>query len=143
MKKPAFANSLEKAKKNPDTRQMDIQSYLIMPVQRVPRYVMLLADLLKNTWDGHPDKENLCKAMEHAESIAAFVNEKRKESEALMKLVHIQESVGDLPKNFKVVTPTREFIREATMVKISKGRAQERHFYLFNDLLLYLSLIHI
>ena len=31
----------------------------------------------------------------------------------------------------------RIFIREANLVKISKGRAQERHFYLFNDIILY------
>ena len=36
-------------------------SYLILPVQRIPRYNMLLRDLVKQTEESHPDYENLSK----------------------------------------------------------------------------------
>ena len=34
---------------------MPLLSYLILPVQRIPRYNMLLRDLVKETVDSHPD----------------------------------------------------------------------------------------
>jgi hypothetical protein len=49
-------------------------SFLIMPVQRIPRYALLLRDLLKNTWEDHPDYENIQKALKLIESIGMDVN---------------------------------------------------------------------
>jgi hypothetical protein len=36
---------------------LGLDDYLIMPVQRVPRYVLLLRGVLKYTLPGHPDHE--------------------------------------------------------------------------------------
>jgi RhoGEF domain len=44
-------------------RGLDLRSYLIQPVQRVPRYKLLLAELLKHTRDTHPDWSNLTTAL--------------------------------------------------------------------------------
>lgn len=41
----------------------------------------------------------------------------------------------DIKKN--LASRDRVFIREGTMMKVSKGKMQERTFYLFNDMLLY------
>merc|ERR1712100_69390 len=43
-----FAEELEKMKK-PVCNGKGLRDYLIMPAQRIPRYLMLLMDLLKNT----------------------------------------------------------------------------------------------
>lgn len=62
----------------PEARNLSLSSYLIMPVQRIPRYTLLLQvcgslkprvnsilllcshqDLLKNTEESHPDYTNL------------------------------------------------------------------------------------
>ena len=32
-----------------------LESYLIMPIQRIPRYNLLLEDLVMHTWPEHPD----------------------------------------------------------------------------------------
>jgi hypothetical protein len=42
----------------------NLESLLIKPVQRIPRYVLLLEDLLKNTWPSHRDYENIRSALE-------------------------------------------------------------------------------
>jgi hypothetical protein len=42
---------------------LDLRSYLIQPVQRVPRYKLLLTELLKHTRDTHPDWSNLSAAL--------------------------------------------------------------------------------
>lgn len=45
--------------KNIHTIGMSLDSFLIEPVQRIPRYCMLLNELLKNTDELHPDFENI------------------------------------------------------------------------------------
>jgi hypothetical protein len=36
-----------------------------------------------------------------------------------------------------LINSARWFVKEGTFVKVSKGKAQTRHFYLFNDVLVY------
>lgn len=42
--------------------QLDLQSFLIMPVQRFPRYELLLREVLKHTPADHVDRDSLQKA---------------------------------------------------------------------------------
>jgi hypothetical protein len=37
----------------------DLVSFLVKPVQRLPKYVLLYKDLLKHTDKDHPDYENI------------------------------------------------------------------------------------
>lgn len=62
-----FKSFLKKAEQLMQKRFMDV---LITPVQRVPRYVLLLDTLIKHTSDDHPDYEQLKKAFEQAQQAA-------------------------------------------------------------------------
>ncbi|QQP38727.1 RhoGEF4, partial [Caligus rogercresseyi] len=42
---------------------LKLNSLLITPIQRIPRYKLLLEDLLKNTSPNHPDRTDLTKAL--------------------------------------------------------------------------------
>lgn len=55
-----------------------IESFLIMPVQRLPRIEMLLKDLLKHTDEDHPDHFEMNRAFEGISKLTAFVNEKKR-----------------------------------------------------------------
>eukprot|EP01101_Sappina_pedata_P002276 TRINITY_DN12522_c0_g1_i1.p1 TRINITY_DN12522_c0_g1~~TRINITY_DN12522_c0_g1_i1.p1 ORF type:complete len:812 (-),score=303.15 TRINITY_DN12522_c0_g1_i1:14-2449(-) len=122
-----FANLLTEIKKHPDCKSLDLASFLIMPVQRVPRYNMLLRDLAKHTWATHPDFENLNKAGSEVETIAAFLNEKKKEAEASTKLLEITQHIVKSPMN--LIEASRRFLREGKMDK-------KMMIYLFNDMVL-------
>lgn len=65
---------------------------LIQPVQRVPRYRLLLAELLKCTPETHPDYEPCEKALLKIEDVAIHVNESVRAKENQEKLLQIQES---------------------------------------------------
>ena len=43
-----------------------LSSLALTPVLRIPRYVLLLQDLKKNTPEAHPDYPNICLAFEKA-----------------------------------------------------------------------------
>lgn len=57
-------------KENPKYKQIidqdktkSLDNYLIQPVQRIPKYVLLFKDLLKNTNLEHPDYKNIEKIL--------------------------------------------------------------------------------
>eukprot|EP01127_Copromyxa_protea_P018500 TRINITY_DN5841_c0_g1_i2.p1 TRINITY_DN5841_c0_g1~~TRINITY_DN5841_c0_g1_i2.p1 ORF type:complete len:692 (+),score=104.80 TRINITY_DN5841_c0_g1_i2:21-2096(+) len=54
--------------------KVHIESLLIKPVQRLPRYSMLLEDLWKNTLPTHPDDENLRKAIDVIKKVTTHLN---------------------------------------------------------------------
>jgi len=58
-----FQAFLEKQKLSPESNQLDFASFLIMPIQRIPRYVLLLQDLFKHTRKSHPDYVSLKKVL--------------------------------------------------------------------------------
>lgn len=44
-------------------RGLNLEAFLVKPVQRLPKYVLLFKDLLKHTETCHPDYNNLKKAL--------------------------------------------------------------------------------
>lgn len=52
---------LTNALSKPECNRLDLSSFMIMPVQRIPRYELLIGNLVKHTWADHADFVNLCK----------------------------------------------------------------------------------
>jgi hypothetical protein len=72
---------------------LDLMSYLITPVQRVPRYVLLLTDLLRNTPESHPDFNKLSEALEMVKAVGQSINTGVASFQAKGKLVSIQQDL--------------------------------------------------
>ena len=114
---------------------VDLPSLLIMPIQRIPRYVLLLKAVLDNTESMHPDYKNLEGAVQAMGEIAAFVNSKILEAANLRKVMDIQEEL-----NFEdLVQPHRTFVKEGKLTMKKKDQdasaSNQVKIYLFNDLL--------
>lgn len=58
-----FKEFLMAIKKNCCYNNLDLEDYLIKPVQRLPKYVLLMKLLLKKTPDYHPDYKNIEKVL--------------------------------------------------------------------------------
>ena len=67
---------------------LGLNSLRLVPVQRIPRYVLLLKDLLQNTEEDHPDKIPLEKALAAFQKIAVEINEKKRDAENRAKVQH-------------------------------------------------------
>jgi hypothetical protein len=71
-------------------------SYLIMPVQRIPRYELLLRELKRYTLKTDPGYPALEEAFDKIKAIASHVNEEKRKIESMSKLVEIQSKIqGD------------------------------------------------
>ena len=76
-------------------RMLDLPSFLIAPVQRVPRYRLLLEELRKRTSEGHEDAEDLKVALALVSEAAGHNNAALVEDGEHAKLQLLQRSVYD------------------------------------------------
>ncbi|KAI7833327.1 Dbl homology domain-containing protein, partial [Kickxella alabastrina] len=131
-----FAQFIQQANSNPECKSLAFQSYLLLPVQRIPRYKMLLEDLLKHTPETHVDHQNIGDALRTIEDVATFVNENIQEHEMTLSIIEIQRMLG---LKESLLVPGRRLIKTGTLSKICRKNHQLRNFYLFSDILLYSS----
>jgi hypothetical protein len=137
---------LFKELKNSQKLSLDLTSYLIQPVQRVPRYVLLLKELRRHTGPSHSHYSSLISALNKIQVIASFINEGKRQAENLSKVSEIQSRIsGDMRD---LVSPTRKLVKEGILQTMaSKGlfgtvKMKPYSFYLFNDLLLWVNEQH-
>jgi hypothetical protein len=80
-----------------------IQSLLIMPIQRIPRYELLLREVLKYTNVEYSDYTELNKALLQVQQVANHINGIVKERQNLEKILNIQKSIK-IPTGSAVVS---------------------------------------
>jgi len=68
--------------------RLSIASYLVMPVARVPRYLLLLTELLRSTPDNHPDYPLLMAGIAELREEADKINDRFKRQEEEMANSH-------------------------------------------------------
>ncbi|KAJ1989053.1 hypothetical protein GGI25_002822 [Coemansia spiralis] len=129
-----FAQFIQEANSSPECKGLSFQSYLLLPVQRIPRYKLLLNDLLKHTPAAHIDRQSIADALRMIEDVAAFVNENIQEHEMTLSIIEIQRTLG---LKESLLVPGRRLVKIGTLTKICRKNHQLRSFYLFSDILLY------
>lgn len=136
-----FSKFCDKQMENPESRGQSLESFLIMPVQRIPRYTLLLRELIKNSVASDPDFPLLEAAFNALSEIADSINTNKKDAESSEKVFEIQENLIGL--SHPIVSPSRRFVKEGVlnyladfkdMAKFDKTK-KRRTVYLFNDLL--------
>ncbi|KAJ2377779.1 hypothetical protein IW150_001185 [Coemansia sp. RSA 2607] len=136
--------------------QVGLDGHLLTPVQRLPRYRMLLLDLLSNTPVDHPDHELLYEALKDLNKTIYEVNEKKRVFENQARLRRIQDKVAgasEIPlimphRVFKLMANFRlQIFSEYTVDRTGAltvrriGVGTVYRFFLFNDMLLQCTII--
>jgi hypothetical protein len=142
---PRVTQLLKAGQMKPESRSLDLSSFLLQPMQRVTRYPLLFRQILHYTPPEHPDHADVVAALAGSQQVADAVNAAARGAENRQKLadlltlldLHVQgegeEGLLDL------LAPTRElgerqFLLEGPLQKTKSGRRLVG--YLFNDLLL-------
>jgi len=137
-KKPKFKEFLsEQVYTNPSTERYKFETYLILPVQRIPRYKMLIEDILKNTPENHVEYQDLKKAVDMIKDIASFVNEGKRQNENSTVLLELSKALKDRYKT--LVQPNRKYVREAFLNVKCPERGINNDLYrvcMFSDVLI-------
>ncbi|MES1915328.1 MAG: hypothetical protein MHM6MM_007297 [Cercozoa sp. M6MM] len=116
---------------------LSLEAYLIEPIQRIPRYRLLLQEVIKNTVDSHPDMPALEEALGQIKEVGAWINEQVRERENRDKIRTLQ---SQFQGTVVFVAPGRRLVRQGTLTKQCRSFDRAYEFILFNDLLCYASL---
>jgi hypothetical protein len=124
-----------------------IENILITPIQRIPRYSLLLTDLLANTAPDHPDQADIARSLATIKDVADHVN----------KGVGIYKNVARLTEAglAHLLAPHRTLIKDGTITVVKANTEKKKklmgigdrvelkkhqwHFLLFSDTLVYIN----
>lgn len=125
-KSSKFASFLEDVSSK--NENLTLSAYLIMPIQRIPRYKMLISSVLEYTDTDHDDYIRISEALKKLEQSAKYVDEKLLELSNRDRVITLRKelSIKDL------VQPHRTVIKEG---KLENDKKKHVHLYIFNDLL--------
>ncbi|EDL77857.1 FYVE, RhoGEF and PH domain containing 4, isoform CRA_d [Rattus norvegicus] len=133
---PQFKSVTEEIQKQKICGSLTLQHHMLEPIQRIPRYEMLLKDYLKKLSPDAPDWNDAKKSLEIISTAASHSNSAIRKMENLKKLLEIYEMLGE---EEDIVNPSNELIKEGQILKLAARNtsAQERYLFLFNNMLLY------
>lgn len=109
-----------------------LQSLMISPVQRVPRYKLLLQEMLKMTPLSHADRADLRRALKAVSEVATHINEEVRTQENRRAIRRIEKEFLYDPG---FVAPHRLLIRRGPLLKQTRHENQLCEFFLFSDIL--------
>ncbi|XP_027508112.1 spermatogenesis-associated protein 13 isoform X4 [Corapipo altera] len=114
-----------------------IDGFLLTPVQKICKYPLQLAELLKYTTQQHSDYNNIKAAYEAMKNVACLINERKRRLESVDKIARWQVSIVDW-EGPDVLARSSELIHSGELTKISKqGKSQQRTFFLFDHQLVF------
>ncbi|XP_001624596.3 FYVE, RhoGEF and PH domain-containing protein 2 [Nematostella vectensis] len=135
-KSPEFSAFITRQEALEECQGLNIRALLITPVQRVPRYKLLLESLLNKTPRDYPDFSKLEEATYEIAKVAEHINENIRQHENFQKMLSIQKCLTGEGAP-KILAPGRFFIKEGPLLKACRRGSQERMFFLFSDILIY------
>ncbi|XP_070800205.1 rho guanine nucleotide exchange factor 17 [Pituophis catenifer annectens] len=134
--RPAFMKFLAQSMRENKEKQA-LSDLLIKPVQRIPRYELLVKDLLKHTSEEHPDYPFLIEAQKSIKQVAEKINKGMKSAEEVERNARIvQEIESHIEGMEDLQAPLRRFLRQEMVVEVKAvGGKKDRSLFLFTDLL--------
>ncbi|XP_060090765.1 spermatogenesis-associated protein 13 isoform X2 [Heteronotia binoei] len=114
-----------------------IDGFLLTPVQKICKYPLQLAELLKYTTQEHSDYNNVKAAYEAMKNVACLINERKRRLESIDKIARWQVSIVSW-EGQDILGRSSELIHSGELTKISKqGKSQQRTFFLFDHQLVF------
>ncbi|XP_029395250.1 rho guanine nucleotide exchange factor 4 isoform X2 [Mus pahari] len=121
-------------------RMIDISldGFLLTPVQKICKYPLQLAELLKYTHPQHRDFKNVEAALHAMKNVAQLINERKRRLENIDKIAQWQSSIEDW-EGEDLLVRSSELIHSGELTRVTQpqARSQQRMFFLFDRQLIY------
>ncbi|XP_031439335.1 uncharacterized protein arhgef4 isoform X3 [Clupea harengus] len=117
---------------------ISLDGFLLTPVQKICKYPLQLAELLKYTNPQHRDYTDVEAALNAMKNVARLINERKRRLENVDKIAQWQSSIEDW-EGEDVLTRSSDLIFSGELTKMSQpqGKSQQRMFFLFDHQMVY------
>ncbi|KAI9586905.1 myosin-M heavy chain [Glossina fuscipes] len=138
-KNAGFRRFLEVNESRPEV-QRKLNSLMIVPIQRVPRYKLLLEQVLLYTSPADTDFKALRQSVKEIENTVSHINSCVEDQEVTQVLINLQNSLVNRTPN--IVQPSRKVIKEGVLQKITRnGEEIKRYCVLMSDIFMYCKIL--
>lgn len=122
--------------------QQKLSSLLITPIQRVPRYRLLLQQVLLYTSPADIDYKLIQESVKQIENTVSHINSVVEDQENLTMMLNIQNSLTNRIPH--IVKPSRKVIKEGILFKYSaNGTLLKRYCVLCSDIFMYCKILKV
>ncbi|CCM04566.1 uncharacterized protein FIBRA_06747 [Fibroporia radiculosa] len=123
---PDLGPRLQRLREDPAARNLDLSSYLLVPMQRITRYPLLIRQILHYT-ESTDDRHFIERSLEGAEKILDHINESIREVEGRERLKTISKDLWVGQGRLDLTAPTRymgsrKLLKEGLLMKAKSGR---------------------
>ncbi|KAG0272112.1 hypothetical protein BGZ95_012155 [Linnemannia exigua] len=139
---PRFKQFLDDCSRHPEARRLNLRHFLSQPYQRLPRYPLLLSQVLSKTEDGVLDKEISQEALDVSTEISKRVNACMSDGALQVRLLTIQDKITWKSKehnqDLKLADRSRRLLFEC-LARRKNGfevQPQEYRIFVFDHMLL-------
>ncbi|KAJ7498153.1 hypothetical protein B0H11DRAFT_1998910 [Mycena galericulata] len=134
---PAFAAYLLTQEADPCCGKLKLRDWLLTIVQRCPRYLLLLKDLISCTDLDDPEHAQLTAVHALVAKITLTLNTSIHTHAQTLSLLALQRATPSLP--FQLITPGRALVRRGPLSHVERSAPpRDREFLLFSDCLVWL-----
>ncbi|XP_032335144.1 rho guanine nucleotide exchange factor 4 isoform X2 [Camelus ferus] len=117
---------------------ISLDGFLLTPVQKICKYPLQLAELLKYTPPQHRDFKDVEAALHAMKNVAQLINERKRRLENIDKIAQWQSSIEDW-EGEDLLVRSSELIHSGELTRVTQpqARSQQRMFFLFDHQLIY------
>lgn len=139
---PTFKTFLDNCTRHPEARRLGLRHFIGQPYQRIPRYPLLLSEVVKRTEEGVPDRATVQEVIKVCTDLGKRIDSCMPEGNRQLRLLNIQDKIiwksGEAQQDLKLSEKGRKFHFEALVKRRSNLDFQmiELRLFLFDHMLM-------
>ncbi|KAK3839861.1 MAG: Dbl homology domain-containing protein [Linnemannia gamsii] len=139
---PTFKAFLDTCTRHPEARRLGLRHFIGQPYQRIPRYPLLLSEVVKRTEEDVPDRATVQEVIKACTELGKRVDSCMPEGNRQLRLLNIQDKIiwksGEVHQDLKLSEKGRKFHFEAVVKRRSNLDVQmiELRLFLFDHMIM-------
>ncbi|KAF9318836.1 RHO1 GDP-GTP exchange protein 2 [Podila horticola] len=138
---PKFAQFLKDCTRHPEARRLGLRHFVYQPYQRVPRYPLLLSEVVKRTDDGVADKDIVKEVIRVCSELGKKIDQCMPDANRHLRLLNLQDKIiwkSDSHPDLKLSDRSRKLYFECLVKRRANFDVQmiELRLFIFDQVLL-------